>query len=148
MATVTAIGDAPSRRAKLTTLPPPSERDIQRGVLHYLAARRITAIHYPAGGTDARWRAMMARAGSPAGVPDILLLRPATMTLSDATPTPGLAAAFMEVKRPGGRLSPAQTGWRDWCRAVGAPWALVTSIDDAQAALTDWGWLTAAAPSA
>lgn len=92
---------------------------------------------------------MMARAGSPAGVPDIILLRPAALTLPDAAePQPGLAAAFMEVKRPGGRLSPAQLGWRDWCHAVGAPWALVTSIDDANAALTDWGWLPAGTTSA
>ena len=121
----------------------PTERQIQAAILHYLATKRITALHFPAGGTDPRWRAMMARAGAPAGVPDILLLRAANIELGpNIAPTPGLAAAFMEVKRPrGGRLSPAQAEWRDWCAAIGAPWALVTSIDDAAAALTEWRWV-------
>ena len=47
---------------------------------------------------------------------------------------------FMEVKAPGGVLSPAQRDFRDRLAVLGYErWAVVRSIDDAKAALARWG---------
>ena len=47
---------------------------------------------------------------------------------------------FMEVKAPGGSLSPAQRDFRDRLAVLGyGRWAVVRSIDDAKDALAAWG---------
>lgn len=47
---------------------------------------------------------------------------------------------FMEVKAPGGVLSPAQRDFRDRLAVLGYErWAVVRSIDDAKDALARWG---------
>jgi len=123
-----------TRRPTLKLVPKPSEAQIQKQILDYLALLPgITAVHYPAGGADPQHRRRMAVNGTPNGVPDILLFR----SVAGAPAT----VAFMEVKRPGGRLSPAQLLWRAWCADNNAPHALVTSADAAEAALREWRWL-------
>lgn len=72
-------------------------------------------------------RAMNAANGAVAGFPDIMGI---TFT--------GLF--FMEVKAPGGSLSPAQRDFRDRLAVLGyGRWAVVRSIDDAKDALAAWG---------
>lgn len=47
---------------------------------------------------------------------------------------------FMEVKAPGGSLTPAQKAFRDRLAVLGCErWAVVRSIDDAKDALASWG---------
>lgn len=46
---------------------------------------------------------------------------------------------WIEVKRPGGRLSPAQQAWLDTERRAGGDWAVVDSLDAAAAALAARG---------
>ena len=41
-------------------------------------------------------------------------------------------SALFELKKPGGRLSPAQREIRDWARRLGIPWGMGTSLDDLQ----------------
>lgn len=42
---------------------------------------------------------------------------------------------WLELKSPKGRLSEDQKGWRDWCASIGAPWFLIRSLEDLEAAL-------------
>ena len=53
--------------------------------------------------------------------------------------------AFMEIKSAKGRLSPDQKSFRDRCAAIGVPYALVKSLDDAQQVLRHWGALRTSA---
>lgn len=72
-------------------------------------------------------RAMNAANGAVAGFPDIIGY---TFT----------GPFFMEVKAPGGVLSPAQKAFRDRLAVLGCDrWAVVRSIDDAKDALARWG---------
>ena len=72
-------------------------------------------------------RAMNAANGAVAGFPDIIGL---TFT----------GPFFMEVKAPGGSLSPAQKAFRDRLAVLGYDrWAVVRGVDDAKDALARWG---------
>lgn len=72
-------------------------------------------------------RAINAANGVLPGVPDIIGI---TFT----------GPFFMEVKAPGGSLSPAQKDFRDRLAVLGCErWAVVRSIDDAKDALASWG---------
>ena len=72
-------------------------------------------------------RAMNAANGAVAGFPDIMGI---TFT----------GPFFMEVKAPGGVLSPAQKAFRDRLAVLGCDrWAVVRGIDDARDALARWG---------
>lgn len=50
-------------------------------------------------------------------------------------------AAFLEVKRPGGRQSPEQRTFQIQCEVVGAPYAVVRSSAEAEDVLRAWGAL-------
>jgi len=50
---------------------------------------------------------------------------------------------FFEVKREGGKLSPAQAGIHEQIRALGYSVAVVRSVDDVREALTEWAVPTA-----
>lgn len=42
----------------------------------------------------------------------------------------GSGFIWIELKSRSGRLSADQKAWRDWCRAIGAPWFLCRSLED------------------
>lgn len=118
--------------------PVPLERDVHRSVLLYLEALRIYAAHAPNGSVlagDSKARAMQSNALKKAGVrpgfPDLILIK------RDAE---GSRVGFFEIKRPGGKLSPEQEAFSDLCTDWRLPFAVVRSVDDAQAALRQWGW--------
>jgi len=48
-------------------------------------------------------------------------------------------AAFLELKTGDGVLSPAQDDFAERCSAIGAPYAIARSIDDAISILSAWG---------
>lgn len=48
-------------------------------------------------------------------------------------------AAFLEIKTPGGRLSPAQKAFQSRCDKIGVPYVVCWSIDSALAVLKSWG---------
>jgi hypothetical protein len=54
---------------------------------------------------------------------------------------PGGAAAFLELKAPGGVLSPEQLLFQQSCEWAGAPYAVARSLDEAVEILRDWGAL-------
>ena len=52
------------------------------------------------------------------GIPDKIVIHPDAWT-------------FAEVKRPGGKLTSPQVGFRDECKSAGIPWELWTDVTDA-----------------
>lgn len=112
-----------------------AEGPIHRAVLSWLRVvlPPPTIIYHPAnesrrpGRAGNIERAMNAANGVMPGVPDIIGY---TFT----------GPFFMEVKAPGGSLSPAQKDFRDRLEVLGCDrWAVVRSIDDAKDALARWG---------
>lgn len=75
--------------------------------------------------TAAKLRAM----GTLPGVPDLLLLGPDGRL------------RCIEVKGASGRLSDGQNEFRAFCIARGIPFAVVCSLADALAILSEWGYL-------
>ena len=110
------------------------EGPIHRAIISWLRVVLPEAIIFHAANESRRpgraghvERAMNAANGVLPGVPDIIGL---TFT----------GPFFMEVKAPGGVLSPAQRDFRDRLAVLGYErWAVVRSIDDAQDALARWG---------
>lgn len=99
----------------------PTETAIHRAVVQLLTltcAPDVVWMHIPNG--EARNRAVAGKLkglGVQAGVPDLLLLR-------------GGRARFVELKRPGGRLSPVQREMRAALVGAGASVEVVTSVDE------------------
>lgn len=111
-----------------------AEGPIHRAILSWLRVVLPEAIIFHAANESRRpgraghvERAMNAANGVLPGVADII-------GLTEWGPF------FMEVKAPGGALSPAQREFRDRLAALGYDrWAVVRSIDDARDALAKWG---------
>lgn len=83
--------------------------------------------HFPAGERrDAKTGAKLKAMGLAAGWPDFILIMPNGQ------------AAFLELKRSGGALSPEQTAFRDRVQALGCGYAVATTFEQAEAHLTRW----------
>ncbi len=106
------------------------EMQIHKAIMSFLDSAlpsTVRAFHPANGGRrDAKTGAMLKALGVKAGVADIVLVRQ------------GGVMAFIEVKAGKGSSSPAQKEWQDWCGENGVPYAVVRSIGDVQAVLTDW----------
>lgn len=113
------------------------EADIQRQIVALLRAvlPKGAIVHHAAnevggGGRHARTRqAILTGMGVHAGFSDLAVLAEGR-------------ALFLEVKSARGRLSPAQTAFRDAVQVQGFAWALVRSPEDALAALSAHGFRT------
>lgn len=113
------------------------EADIQRQIVALLRAvlPQGAIIHHAAnevgfGGRHARNRqAILAGMGVHAGFSDLIIIA-------------GGRVLFLEVKSPRGRLSPAQTAFRNAVQAQGLAWARVHSPEDALGALKAHGFRT------
>ncbi len=110
----------------------PSELQVHLTVVSYL---RHCAAHgawwfHPANGElrDARTAAKLKSMGVKAGTPDLLLLHQGRLFA-------------LELKRPGGRLSPAQIEARTAIEAAGGHWACAWGVDEALTILRTWGLL-------
>lgn len=106
------------------------EMQVHKAIMAYLDSAlpsTVRAFHPANGGRrDAKTGAMLKALGVKAGVADIVLVRQ------------GGVMAFIEIKADKGSISPAQRDWRDWCGENGVPYAVVRSVGDVQAVLTDW----------
>lgn len=117
--------DAPHRKTAEAEL----HKAIWQHILLY-GAKDVIAFH-PANGevrskrTGARLKAM----GVVPGVPDLCF------TLADGH------SAYMEIKAPGGRLSPEQKAFQRKCELMGVEYACVFGIDAALAVLRAWNVL-------
>ena len=113
------------------------EADLQRAVVQALrvALPRTAIVHHcvnevtEPGLRGARRQAILVGMGVHAGFADL-------MVLCDGR------VLFLELKSAKGRLSPAQTAFRDAVRTQGFGWALVRILDDALGALADHGFTT------
>lgn len=105
------------------------ESGIQTAIVNYL--RRALPAGYramsiPNGGKrNAITGAILKREGAMAGAPDLQIVGPQG------------AVAFIEVKAPGGSLSPAQKDFRNWCGEWSIPFCVARGISDVEAFLLD-----------
>lgn len=111
----------------------PTEYQVQCSIVEYLRALRLVHYHPPNEEVRGRSPAERARrgaqarsAGVRAGVADIVVVGCGGLCL------------HMECKRPGGRLSAAQTMFRADLGAVGAPYVVVGGVESAADALRAW----------
>jgi len=70
------------------------------------------------------------------GIPDLCVFLPGP----PGSPPPAYTLLFIECKRAGGRLRPAQTIFRDYCEAAGVA-HLTGGLDAVLAWLTRGGWV-------
>ena len=103
---------------------------LQVAVMAYLRAvlpKSVRAYSSQSGMFTSKASAGRAKAeGMTAGVPDIALVRS------------GGSVAYIELKTPSGRLSPAQNEWLDWCVENQIPATVCRSVADVQQIL--WAW--------
>jgi len=117
--------------------PAASEAQLQLSIRNYLAALGIDAVHVPngshlAGDILARSKQANAlkRAGVMPGFPDLICFDRRARRV-----------CLLEVKAKGGKLQPSQEAFAaHYVPAWGWPYAVVRSIDDTRAALSEWGW--------
>ncbi len=109
------------------------EETLQRAIVQHLvltAPKNVLWWHTPNGEhrskrTGGKLKAM----GVQPGVPDLCFV------LANGY------AAFMELKAPGGRLSPAQKAFQQRCTAMGLLYVVCADIDTALHTLRGWGVL-------
>lgn len=127
----------------------PLERQIHCGVVQLLklnAAPGVVWFHCAnERRTTPQEGAFLKRMGVLAGVADFVLLIPADPYYHFGT-RPN--TAFLEIKRPGGRLSAAQEQFRDDVTAIGCLWGLAFSVNTAAELLKSWGALRSQARAA
>ncbi len=112
---------------------PCPEATIQASIvdlMRFKGHKRLIFYHCPNGlPSSPRSVARFVRLGMRAGVPDL------SLTLPDGR------SAFLEVKRPGGRLSPEQKAFLEQCVVNGIPYAIVHSSEEAEQVLSGWAAL-------
>lgn len=105
------------------------EAAIQRAIKSRLMFHGIVCVAVP---NEARRSAVLGRAmkaqGLLPGFPDLIVLGP------------NGAAAFLEVKAPDGRVSPAQAECHAMLERMGHRVAVVRSHEEAAETLRGWGW--------
>ena len=120
------------RRKAAPRRPVPSEAQVQRAIIDALRLRGIYAVHIPNAGKRSVVAGRRLRGeGMAKGFPDLAVYGPHGRH------------ALLEVKRPGyapSAVSDDQLAVHERLRGLGAAVAIVTSIDDALAALRDAGW--------
>jgi hypothetical protein len=117
------------RKARIAQVSAASEHAIQAAIIEYLRAvlpRTYRAVAVANSPRSAIAGAKEKARGMAKGFPDMILIGPDGV------------CAFMEVKRPGGRLSPEQAEWGEWIVNGGGEYAVVRSVDDVAACLKAW----------
>ena len=106
------------------------EEQVQRAIVQWLQWIEPDCkwLHIPNGGGRSRAEAGIFKAlGVVAGAPDLLFC------------LKGGQCGFIEVKRPGGHVSPEQITFRNSWERAGALWGLAQSIEDVQRIFDLWG---------
>lgn len=107
-----------------------SERKIHTAIVDYLNSvlpdSHLT-VHLYNNPRSATAGAIAKRMGMLAGIPDLMIIRPLGRIV------------FIEVKKEGGRLNPAQIAFRLYCRQWGVYHAVCRSIDDVRDFLAEIG---------
>lgn len=141
---LTAEIDALGNRKRKTMQP--SEAQVQRAIIQRFQLSGILAVHVPMEGRRSDWERMqLKRDGAMIGFPDLLLY------------APNGRHGLLEIKRPGWKApreprpgTKPTAAWNAWAARLtvyealtsrGHPVAVVTSVDEAVAAVKGWGWL-------
>ena len=106
------------------------EEQVQRAIVEWLRWIEPDCkwLHIPNGGARTKAEAGILKAlGVEAGAPDLHLC------------LNGGWCAYIEIKKPGGRVTPEQTAFRNKCERRGARWALAESIEDVERIFHQWG---------
>jgi hypothetical protein len=123
----------------------PLERQIHLGVVQLLRLNATPGLVWFHVANERRTSekegAFLKRMGVLAGVADFTLLIPPSLSWY------GPIVAFLEIKRPGGRLSESQEQFRDDVTAIGCLWGLAYSTDAAAKLLKSWGALRSITPA-
>ena len=121
---------APKRKAQPAQ---PSEDAIHIAIKDALMWHGIRVRHAANDGKRSIGAAMrLKRLGMVAGDPDLRIWKPGFE---------GPLVGFLEVKSATGKLTPAQREEIALLKADGFPVAVVRSVDEALAALREWGWI-------
>ncbi|CAB4155746.1 VRR-NUC domain containing protein [uncultured Caudovirales phage] len=105
------------------------EAAIQRAIIARLRMSGIVCHHSPnAAKRSVNGGRRVKQDGMITGWPDLTVVGPEGLV------------AFLEVKAPGGKLSPAQAEIGMMLMRMGQVWAEVRSQDEAVATLQQWGW--------
>ena len=111
----------------------PDESDIQRDIIKALAKMGLWAIHVPnegqlSGNQLARYKqaAVLRANGLTRGALDLIVM------------ASGGRVGWLEVKKPGGVLKPAQIGFMARLDRLAIPCAAVCSVEDAVEAVRGW----------
>jgi hypothetical protein len=116
-----------------------SERKIHTAIVDYLNAvlpDSHMTVHLYNNPRSAAAGAAAKRMGMLAGIPDLMIIRPLGRIV------------FIEVKKEGGRLNPAQIAFRLFCRQWGVHHAVCRSIADVRDFLAEIGIETKGARAA
>lgn len=103
--------------------PQPSEKDIHTAVIDHW---RSCGVPGSLVATIPNMRAA-GQAGLHKGLPDLIII------------APRLPIGFVELKKIGGKLSPAQDAFRSLCIDRGVPYALTYGRDQPIVVLEEWG---------
>lgn len=106
-----------------------AEARVQASIVEHLrwVAPQCKVFAVPNGGLRSKSEAARLKwVGVLAGVPDLCLVCPSGRI------------CFIEVKRPGGRLSEEQKKFIDWMISARVDYVVAESIDDVRAALEHW----------
>ena len=110
--------------------PGPSEHRIQATLINYLYYAAKPDIYYFAIPNQANRHisnaVKMKAEGVRSGVADLCFMFPQGRV------------AWLEMKRPGGSLSPTQKQFREVCHALGHEWGTAKSVEEALELLTKW----------
>jgi hypothetical protein len=132
-----AMTRALPQRARKPQAPQPSEDAIHIAIRAALVLHGIRSRHAANDGKRSIASAMrLKRLGMVAGDPDLRVWKPGLQH-----PLHRPLVGFLEVKSATGRLTPAQQEEIAALRADGFPVAVVRSVDEALAALREWGWI-------
>lgn len=107
-----------------------TEETLQQAIVTAISriAPKVYCFHIPNGGLRSMTEAIRMKAGGVRrGVPDLCLI------LSTGE------ICFVEVKAPGGRLSPEQMSFSLLCLNRSIKWALLNDVGQVQTLLSEWG---------
>lgn len=104
------------------------EYSIHTAIVDWLkiACPKALVLHIPNNPRSAVAGAKLKRMGMVKGAPDLIVICDGVI-------------CFLEVKKPGGYLSPEQKAFRDECAANSLPYAVVRGIGDVEAFFQDIG---------
>jgi hypothetical protein len=129
-----------SKRQRGVAAPPPLEFELHclvADTLRRWATPNWIWTHFPAGERrDDVTGARLKRMGLMPGWPDFILIPPATPTICQRP-------HFLELKRPGGKLTEHQSGFALWCKLNDCPHAVTSDYRTAVKILQAWGALLA-----